>query len=230
MQLQFSYAIVRSKRKTIAIHVHKNNQVEVRSPLFLSQKEIESFVYKKSDWILKTIEKNNLQLPFVKKEFITGENFFFAGKAYTLQTVFSNSAIKKTKIEKNQIFLPVKKNNAQEIKNRLETFYKYKTQQLLEERLEDLSLPLGKKLPQKINIRKYKRRWGSCNDRLEISFNIFLSMLPLSVFDYVVVHELSHLYHFNHSRSFWEKVQQGDKNYREHRRFLKEQGHLFALE
>lgn len=229
MQLQFSYSVVRSKRKTIAIHVHRDNRVEVRSPLFLSQKEIENFVSKKSSWILKTINNNSLHLPFIKKEFVSGEEFFLAGKKYTLQTVLSNSPIKKTQIEDKQIFLPVKAKNPQEVKTKLEALYKYKTQQLLTERLEKLSLSLGNKLPQKITLRKYKRRWGSCNERLELSFNIFLSMLPLSVFDYVVVHELSHLYHFNHSRQFWLKVEQGDKSYREHRKFLKEQGHLFVL-
>lgn len=57
-----------------------------------------------------------------------------------------------------------------------------------------------------IKIDKNVKRWGSCNSKKEITFNYLISSLPMELIDYIVVHELCHIYHMNHERSFWRKV------------------------
>ena len=75
--------------------------------------------------------------------------------------------------------------------------------------------------PKKISIRNQKTRWGSCNKRHHLSFNWRLVLLPSEILDYVVVHELCHMVHLNHSKSFWGKVESILPDYREKRRWLR---------
>lgn len=77
---------------------------------------------------------------------------------------------------------------------------------------------------ERITIREQKTRWGSCSSRGTLSFNWKLMLAPPAVLDYVVVHELCHLTHMDHSRVFWQAVEQVLPEYREQRRWLKEHG------
>jgi len=60
--------------------------------------------------------------------------------------------------------------------------------------------------PTKVTITKAKRRWGSCSGKNRVSLSCFLVKLPYEVIDYVIVHELCHIKHKNHSKEFWEEV------------------------
>lgn len=77
----------------------------------------------------------------------------------------------------------------------------------------------------KITIRDQKTRWGSCSSNGTLSFSFRLMMAPPRVLDYVVVHELCHLTHMNHSKEFWNMVETILPDYKEHRKWLKENGH-----
>lgn len=77
--------------------------------------------------------------------------------------------------------------------------------------------------PKRISIRSQRTRWGSCSSRGTLSFNWRLVMATPEVLDYVVIHELSHLAAPNHSPRFWELVQSFSPNYKQHRRWLRDQ-------
>ena len=76
----------------------------------------------------------------------------------------------------------------------------------------------------RIRIKDQKTLWGSCSSRKNLNFNWRLVMAPGEVLDYVVVHELCHLKHMNHSAEFWDCVEEILPEYREHRRWLKVHG------
>lgn len=76
----------------------------------------------------------------------------------------------------------------------------------------------------RITIREQKTRWGSCSSRGTLSFNWKLMLAPPTVLDYVVVHELCHLKHMDHSREFWAAVENVMPDYKEKRKWLKEHG------
>lgn len=81
----------------------------------------------------------------------------------------------------------------------------------------------------KITIRDQKTRWGSCSSNGTLSFNYRLMLAPPRVLDYVVVHELCHLTHMNHSTDFWNMVASILPNYKEYRKWLKDNGHTLQL-
>lgn len=80
-----------------------------------------------------------------------------------------------------------------------------------------------------IAIRDQKTRWGSCSSRGTLSFNWRLMLAPPGILDYVVVHELCHLEHMNHSKDFWQCVEAILPDYKERRKWLKEHGHELTL-
>lgn len=74
----------------------------------------------------------------------------------------------------------------------------------------------------RVTVRDQKSRWGSCGSKGNLNFNYRLYYLPQELMDYVVVHELAHRIHMNHSREFWEVVAKYDADYKEHRKRIKE--------
>ena len=81
-----------------------------------------------------------------------------------------------------------------------------------------------------ITIRDQKSRWGSCSSRGTLSFNYRLIFAPPIILDYVVVHELCHLTHMNHSKDFWNMVKQVMPDYQTHKNWLREHGHELSME
>ncbi len=82
----------------------------------------------------------------------------------------------------------------------------------------------------RITVRDQKTRWGSCSSTGTLSLNYRLMFAPPRVLDYVVIHELCHLTHMNHSREFWNLVASVMPEYKIHRNWLKEHGQELHIE
>ena len=76
----------------------------------------------------------------------------------------------------------------------------------------------------RVTVRSQKTRWGSCSARGNLNFNISLMRAPLAVLDYVVIHELTHRKHMNHSKEFWADVARVMPEYKLAEKWLKEHG------
>jgi hypothetical protein len=107
------------------------------------------------------------------------------------------------------------------VKGNLAQFYKEKSQ--------DIIPPIVKKWEEimqlksnGIKFRKAKRRWGSCSFKNELSFNTSLVQLPLQCIEYIVVHELSHIKHKHHQKTFWTLVEEFMPHYKECERTIKD--------
>jgi len=84
-------------------------------------------------------------------------------------------------------------------------------------------------MPQKISLRYITSRWGSCSRAGNISLSIFLIMAPPEVAEYVIIHELAHLKHHNHSPEYWSLVAELAPEFRQHRAWLKQNSHLLRI-
>ena len=219
--------ITRTKRKkTISILI-KDGNVEVKAPFNLKQKEIDSFILKKEKWIKNKIlfQKSIKKLP--KKKFINGEVFKLLGKDLILKINISYT--KKTYIKNDYICLDLKnntKNNKEKIKNELELFFRSFSERILKEKTLIESKKMNLKVKE-IKVRSYKNRWGSCSSNGNISYNWKLIMAPERIINYVIIHELCHLIHFNHSRDYWREVSKKLPNYKESKEWLKSNQYLF---
>lgn len=82
----------------------------------------------------------------------------------------------------------------------------------------------------RVTVRNQKTRWGSCSSKGNLNFNVALMRAPIEVLDYVVVHELCHRIHLNHSKEFWKEVERVLPDYREHEKWLKDNGKCLIAE
>jgi predicted metal-dependent hydrolase len=107
-------------------------------------------------------------------------------------------------------------------------FYKTKLQKKLSERLK-LHQAKTKHLPSDVKVMELQNRWGSCTAKGVLNFHWKCAMLPMSVLDYVIVHELAHLEHPNHSPAFWRSVEKVMPNFEEPKNWLKFNGAGMSL-
>lgn len=216
--------IIRSKRKTIALQVTDDATLIVRAPFDVSEETIKKVVTKHIRWIEKKKNEVLTRDPhFAKKEFVNGEGFLYLGKSYKLYIV-------------NEQDTPLKFNNGFFLlrdyqpmaRQLLISWYKERAYEKISERVQWYAQKRGFTY-NKISITNANVRWGSCSHRGNLNFSWRLIMAPLSVIDYVVVHELAHLEQKNHSKAFWNIVKMLMPNYENSRDWLKNNGYLLRL-
>lgn len=116
--------------------------------------------------------------------------------------------------------LPVKDPTEQRARDYQKKLLMKKAREYLPYRLEYYAKRYGYTYD-KCRLTHANTRWGSCSSRRTISLNIGLMKLPEALRDYVIIHELAHLHHMDHSKAFWAEVGEHDKNYKSHEKKLK---------
>ena len=231
------------KRKTLAIHIdgqiNQSSMVRVIAPFGVSKEKIIEIVRGKSAWIIKKqaeiLEREQNRKP---REFVEGEILPFMGKDYKLRIIV-DGAFKKPEVhligEELVVHVPASKISAQEnentairIRNALEKWYKENASRQITERVEFYQSYFPVK-PTKIIVKNQQKRWGSCNQKRELRFNWKIIMAPSTALDYLVVHEMCHMVHMNHSKDFWKLVEKSFPDFRQGREHLKRNGAKYFL-
>ena len=192
--------IKRSRRKTVALYVFPDNRVEIRVPWLYNINNVESFLVKHSRWLFKRLDSKNDNV-ITQKRFVDGELHYFLGKQYPININISskNSIV----FQDNVIRISTKSPDL--VESLLDRWYLEQAKRVFQE----IAIPLVKQMekynvaPTSFAIRKMKTRWGSCSRKGSISLNLHLIKLPEQCIKEVILHELCHLVHFNHSKEFY---------------------------
>ena len=105
------------------------------------------------------------------------------------------------------------------IKN-IDSFYKKEILKYLPDLVQEYSIKMNL-MPTSISYRKNKRTWGSCNYKNGLNFNILLMKFPIELMEYVIIHELAHIQHKNHSKNFWDLVESYCPDYKKREKIFK---------
>jgi predicted metal-dependent hydrolase len=212
--------------------IRANNEIDVLVPPRMPGKYIEQFVLSKSKWIDKKLHFNEqIRLQHQPKKFIEGEIFHFLGTPCRLNVTHEEK--ESILLNNNDLYIYIKaglseEKQTQHIQKKLLSWYKEQAEFQLHDRAEHFSTMIGK-APSHVGIKNYKSRWGSCHHDGQIYLNWRLIMAPEWVFDYVVIHELCHLIHHNHSPAFWQLVETIVSDYRNAKTWLKINGLTLEL-
>ena len=219
--------IFSKKRKSISIQVH-DTIIMVRSTFWISKRDLKAFILKNQNWINKKILEQKLKIK-TQYNFKHNETFSLMGKDFNLKLdeslnnspyILGNSIITSNNEATTKKFGTVKE--------QLEYLIKNLAYNHLCERTEYYSKLIFVN-PKRISIKNYKSRWGSCSSKGEIFYNWKIIMAPNKIIDYLIVHELCHMIHFNHSKHFWSKVQEYISDYKERRLWLKNNSYKLSL-
>jgi len=213
------HQIIRSNRKTLSLSINENADLVVRAPHRLSDNEIQKFISEKSDWIDKKQRLVKAHLEDSENQ-LSSDQCLYLGSLYPLK--IDNNNVKP--ISFNGDMFTTANVNRERINLLLKSWYKKRFIEVALPRLSYFSDKHKLKFNQ-VRVKKQKTLWGSCSSKNNINLNYLLIMAPMKVIDYVIVHELVHTIHKNHSAKFWQKVETIMPNYKDARYWLKENGH-----
>lgn len=228
------YTLIRTKRRTISIEIQHDGDVLVRAPLRAPKYEIDGFLESKRSWIEKhqkkiksRIDSHNETMKLTQEEL---RNLVKEAKKDITSRVnyWAPIAAPGSKWDKTspkpiygaQISIWEFLNSSPANATQLNTFSTSTA--------SDISKPAtsSSENPPRLTVRHQKTLWGSCTTEGNLSFNCLLMLAPEEIRDYVVVHELCHLRHLNHSKEFWRAVENALPDYKSRRRWLKDNGSL----
>lgn len=216
--------IIRTKRRTMALIIERDGRLIVRAPLRAKDETIHAFVKHKEKWILKKQEDvKAFYPPFVPKEYVNGEGFWYLGNIYKLQLAEANKPL----LYLNGNFQLARKalDKAPIV---FERWYREQANKVISDRVQWYAAKYGYSYKQ-VKITSARTRWGSCSAHGTLSFAWRLVMAPVPVIDYVVVHELVHLQVKNHSKKYWGRVGVVMPDYKQKIEWLEKHGHLLDL-
>tara|TARA_Y100001936_G_scaffold89657_1_gene88231 strand:- start:16 stop:699 length:684 start_codon:yes stop_codon:yes gene_type:complete len=219
MKYDFDLLIKRTRRKKTLSIIIRDQKVILSAPKYVSDQEINKILESKFAWIQKklTIEKEDFKLN--KKYYTSGEIFLYLGKEYYLD--IKKNTKSDIYISHNKLIIETTNfddNNL--VKNEIRSWYMKKAKERIELIHKHYEIIMNLK-SNKLIFGEYKSKWGSCNIKKVISYDWRIIMSPITVINYIVVHEISHLLHPNHSKYFWSLVEKYIKDYKEPRKWLR---------
>ncbi len=193
------------KNRNTYIRVKNDLKIYITTNLFATENYLKKLIEQNYSSIVKMIEKEKIKIN-------NDSGFRYLGEIYDIvYTEYCDISFGNRKVFMNKNF-------------DLDKWYKKRAQLIFREHLDNIYNKFSKKIPYPgLRIRKMTSRWGVCNTKTKvITLNLELIKRNLIYLDYVIIHELSHLIHPNHSKKFWALVEENCINYKQIKKEMKE--------
>jgi predicted metal-dependent hydrolase len=212
-------AIFRSNRKTVSIYIERDGSVSALVPDSIDDSNLQEVLDSKSYQIhQKLAEWEDLNTNKVERKYVNGQSFLYLGRNYQLKVADDAKGLS---FSKGRFTLASSElDNAKEL---FRQFYQKKLSAKLEPIIERYKSEIGVR-PKSYRIIDLQNRWASCTSDDKLNFHWKCAMAPIDVLNYIVVHELTHLIHKNHSPEFWNELDKVMPNYQRHVHWLKVNG------
>jgi predicted metal-dependent hydrolase len=219
------FTLIRSDRKTADIVIERSGDVVVRAPLGIADDQIRAAVADRALWVYRSLaEWEDLNASRRHRPLVQGQGFAYLGRSYRLRFVDESPVplrLKNGRWEVSEAF--VAREGAAAARKAFRDFYTAKGEQIFAERVRQLA-PLVGVEPGPVVVKELGYHWASCGVGGALNFHWKTLMAPQSVIDYIVVHELCHLRHRDHSDAFWNEVDKILPRYRDRKDWLRQHG------
>ncbi len=202
---RISYRLQRSDRKRLRIVVKPDLSVLADAPIAFSEREVAEAVHAKARWIARQIVSFEDFHPLpTPHQYVSGETFVFLGRQYRLKVKQGDVVPAKLRGRYLHLTVPDKTNSAT-VKRAVERWYRARADDIFHRYLgicmqvasrHDIAEPI-------LVIRNMRTRWGSCSASGRVTLNLKLVQAPVHGIEYIIMHELCHLAHHNHSPAFY---------------------------
>jgi len=234
---------IEGKKIPFKIFVERRNSVRVsfgktainlRMPSSLSNGAKEEHYKKAVEWVRKRVKKNpNILIPYELEDYDNKKVLFIYGRELAIDIKYENRKTGRgdydSKSETIQLVIPSAIEGLDKNKMIKQLLSRVCTQVFLpsiERRVLEINDKCFHKKIKSVNLKYNSSNWGSCSSANNINLSTRLLFAPNDVIDYVIIHELAHLYEMNHSKKFWDIVSQVMPDYKEKEQWLNENGRL----
>lgn len=215
------------RRHTLELIVDRDGSLVLATPPGVPRKDLEQFVEGNLVWLYtKLAEKEREARPKAPREYVNGEGFPYLGKSYRLKIV--ENADKQPPLRLYRSRFELRRNAVPQAPEHFARWYTIHLRPVLDRQIAALAGRVGVR-PREVHIQDLGYRWGSSNRRAHLYFHWRVAMLPHSVIEYLVTHELVHLVERQHSDAFWGCVERVIPDYTERVAWLKERGAMYDL-
>ncbi|MEX1306889.1 MAG: SprT family zinc-dependent metalloprotease [Eubacteriales bacterium] len=220
----YPYLLETKRVKNVKLTVDKDKNIVVSAPSYISTHKIEDFITENIAFIEKNItRRNEIERLHNLKEYKTGEYFLLFGDR--IKIVSKKLSQDKVVLEDKLLYILLAEDTKENRKAHFEKFLKDLGKQVFGELLDENYPAFQKKIKVKphITVRQMTTKWGSANPaKNKITLNTALLFAPKELIEYVLIHELCHFYHLDHSKAFYKKLAESVPDYKEKRKRLKE--------
>lgn len=219
------FTLIRSDRKTADIVIERSGDVIVRAPEGVDDERVKEVVAGRALWVHRSLaEWEDLNASRRHRPLVQGQGFAYLGRSYRLKFVDSTDMplrLKNGRWELAEAF--VAREGEAAARKAFRDFYTVKGTQIFNERVQHFA-PLVGVEPGQVAVKELGYHWASCGAGGTLNFHWKTLMSPQTVIDYIVVHELCHLRHRDHSDAFWNEVDKVLPRYRERKEWLRVNG------
>lgn len=224
------FELIYKKRKTLSIEIKAPGNITVKAPQGVSKDIVLGLVRNKSKWIIqKLLQVKEAEERKITRQYVSGESFIYLGRNYSLQIDHdSDVQTPRARLYRGRLCVHTGTRDEKAIKSAVSDWYKAKAREKILERVQHYQRHFYL-APTKVIVKDQKRRWGSCTSTRELRFNWRCIMAPSAVIDYIVVHEMCHMVHMDHSKNFWGLVRKVLPDYEERKAMLRNNGISYEL-